>query len=51
MAASFKEVFEEINTVLAAGEIDVDGEMVQLEFFLGGDYKVQRKVCTRIYSL
>ncbi len=26
--------------LIAEGEIEVDGEKVQLEFYLGGDYKV-----------
>ncbi len=40
MAESFKEVFGEINKLISEGEIDVEGEKIQLEFFLGGDYKV-----------
>ena len=40
MAKSFKEVFEEINTVISEGEIIIEGEKIKLEFFLGGDYKV-----------
>lgn len=40
MAESFKEVFGEINKIISEGGIDVDGEKIQLEFFLGGDYKV-----------
>ena len=40
MAESFMEVFGEINKTISEGGIDVDGEKIQLEFFLGGDYKV-----------
>ena len=40
MAISFKEIFNEINQLISDKSIDVDGKMIQLEFFLGGDYKV-----------
>ena len=40
IAESFKEIFEEINKLIAEGGIEVDGERIQLEFYLGGDYKV-----------
>ena len=40
MAISFKEIFSEINQLISDKSIDVDGKMIQLEFFLGGDYKV-----------
>lgn len=33
IAESFKELFEEINTLVAEGEIEVDGEKIQLEFY------------------
>lgn len=36
---SFSSVINEINTVLEAGFIDVDGKQVKVEMFLGGDYK------------
>ena len=36
---SFSSVISEINSVLEAGFIDVDGKHVQVEMFLGGDYK------------
>ena len=36
---SFSSVINEINTVLEAGFIDVDGKKVKIEMFLGGDYK------------
>lgn len=36
---SFSSVISEINTVLEAGFIDVDGKQVKIEMFLGGDYK------------
>jgi hypothetical protein len=40
MATSFCDVFKEINNLVSEGEIDVDGEKIKLDFFLGGDYKV-----------
>lgn len=40
MAISFKDVFEEINQLIADSAIDIDGEIIELDFFLGGDYKV-----------
>ena len=36
----FKDVFIDINEIVMVGKIDVDGETVNLEFFLGGDYKL-----------
>lgn len=41
LGGSFKELFEEINSLIAEGEIEIDGEKIQLEFYLGGDYKVE----------
>ena len=40
MATSFKDVFDEINQLIKKGSIEINGKTVQLEFFLGGDYKV-----------
>ena len=36
----FSEVFREINEVISDGCIIVEQEKVDVEFFLGGDYKV-----------
>ena len=35
----FADVFRDINEVVTEKKIDLDGETVNLEFFLGGDYK------------
>ena len=35
-----RELFKEINELINAGKIDVNGKEIKLEFFLGGDYKV-----------
>ena len=35
-----RELFKEIHELIEAGKIDVNGQEVNLEFFLGGDYKV-----------
>ena len=40
MATSFRDVFKEINTLVSQGEINIHGEKIELEFFLGNDYKV-----------
>lgn len=40
MATSFKEVMDEINKLIAEGAFEVDGKIIPLKFFLGGDYKV-----------
>ena len=36
---SFSSAINEINTVLETGFIEVDGKEIQIEMFLGGDYK------------
>ncbi|PFX16151.1 hypothetical protein AWC38_SpisGene19579 [Stylophora pistillata] len=36
---SLANVIQDVNKLVKDGEIDVDGQMVKLEFFLGGDYK------------
>ena len=40
IATCFKDVLDEINQLIADGSIEVDGKRIELEFFLGGDYKV-----------
>ena len=40
MAKSFSEIFKGINMLIKDKKIDVEGENMSLEFFLGGDYKV-----------
>lgn len=40
LAESFKEVFKEVNDIQDRGYITVDGNQVDIELFLGGDYKV-----------
>ena len=41
LKVSCKELFGEINKVIAEGEIDVDNKKIPLEFYLSGDYKVK----------
>ena len=40
LANSFKEVFEDVNEIQERGYISVDEKQVDIELFLGGDYKV-----------
>ena len=47
----FKDVFIDINEIVMVGKIDVDGETVNLEFFLGGDYKAEVEHDLRFESL
>lgn len=43
---SLANVIQDVNTLVNNGEINVDGQAVKLEFFLGGDYKVKNlSVC------
>lgn len=35
----FKDVFSDINEMVREKTLDVGGKVVNLEFFLGGDYK------------
>lgn len=37
---SLANFIQDVNNLVKDGEINVDGQAVQLEFFLGGDYKV-----------
>jgi len=39
LKASCKNVFAEINELVDAGEIEVDGHKIPLEFYLSGDYE------------
>ena len=40
LANSFKEVFEDVNEIQERGYISVNEKRVDIELFLGGDYKV-----------
>lgn len=43
---SLANVIQDVNTLVKNGEINVDGQAVKLEFFLGRDYKVKNlSVC------
>ena len=37
---SLANVIQDVNKLVKDGQINVDGQTVQLEFFLGGDYKM-----------
>ena len=37
---SFKEIFDEVNAIIKTGYITVNSKQVDIEMFLGGDYKV-----------
>ena len=39
LKVAFKDVFTEINSFIEQRFINVNGQKVKLEFFLGGDYK------------
>ena len=41
LASSFKEVFEDVNEIQESGYITIDEKRVDIELFLGGDYKVK----------
>ena len=40
LESSFKEIFDEVNDIIKSGYITVNGKRVDIEMFLGGDYKV-----------
>ena len=40
LESSFKEIFDEVNDIIKSGYITVNGKQVDIEMFLGGDYKV-----------
>ncbi|CAB4001807.1 Hypothetical predicted protein [Paramuricea clavata] len=47
-----KNLFKEINDLIATREINVDGKKINLEFYLGGDYKdglALTQYCVRIF--
>ena len=39
-----KMFFAEINELIAESAINIDGEIIKLDFFLGGDYKVYQNL-------
>ena len=39
MKESFGDIISEVNKLVAAGKINVEGKNINVEFFLGGDYK------------
>ena len=41
---SLANVIKDVNEMNEAGELDLCGQKVELEFFLGGDYKVRKNV-------
>ena len=45
LASSFKEVFDDVNEIQKNGYIMIDGNRVDTELFLGGDYKVDLHIC------
>lgn len=45
LASSFKEVFDDVNEIQKNGYIMIDGNRVDIELFLGGDYKVGLQIC------
>lgn len=44
LRASLANVIHDVNAVVKDGHIIVDGQRVDLEFYLGGDYKVN-EIC------
>ena len=50
ISVSFQKTFDGINELIHAGEIEVEGKTIKLEFFLGGDYKVIT-ISSRIFNL
>ena len=54
LESSFKEIFDEVNDIIKNGYITVSGKRVDIEMFLGGDYKVIniiQKVTLKIHTL
>ena len=45
IAIGFADVINDINALVNRGYIDIDGKQIELEFFLGGDYKFLLIVC------
>ena len=50
MQNSFQELIQEISTTINAGEIVIDGKTIELEFFLGGNYKVMLYVNAKLHN-
>ena len=44
LESSFKEIFDEVNGVIKSGYITIDGEQVEIELFVEGDYKITSHV-------
>ena len=44
LAVGFRDIFNEINTVIANPTITIDGKKCTLEFFLCADYKVLQEI-------
>jgi len=40
LESNFKEIFDEVNDIIKSGYITISGKRVDIEMFLGGDYKV-----------
>ena len=40
LAVSLGNIRNDVNQLIKEGSIEVDGQQITLEFFLGGDYKV-----------
>ena len=40
MEESFKDVFSEANKIIDGGFIEIDGNKVGVDIYMGGDYKV-----------
>jgi len=45
IATGFADAIEDINAVFKRGHIEVGGKKIELQFFLGGDYKFLLLVC------
>lgn len=49
LANSLKEVFEDVNDIQKTGSVTIDETRVDIELFLGGDYKVNN--CGKFVSV
>lgn len=45
LKSSFPVLFDTINKIIKVGKVTVDGCDIQVEIFLGGDYKVDENFC------
>ena len=43
LKSGFEPVLKEINTLIADGSVELNGANIQLDIYLGGDYKVYYK--------